>query len=472
MHFAVKLGCVFSLLLIYASLAAEPSMTVPNLAVRTASTGFTTPIAMAFIGANQYLVIEKNTGKVQLVEEGSVVGTALDLNVNFASERGLLGIALHPNFASNHWVYLFWSESTTGTDTDDLLAAPLLGNRIDRYVWANGQLTFDRNIIRLRSLQNDVTNPAPRANHDGGVLAFGPDRKLYAIFGDAGRRGLLQNNSMGPVPDDQFGGPEPDNAHWSGVIMRLNDDGSTPADNPFVGFSGLSAEANANMARTYSYGVRNSFGMAFDPYSGNLWYQENGEDAYDELNLVQPGMNSGWIQIMGPLARVPDYRFIETTIANNEPFPNLQQLRWPSENIALTPAEAFSRLFAPMSSRYVDPVLSWRFAVAPAAIGFVRGRGLGPSFDGDMIMGFSLPLFRGGTLVRFQLTGNRRKLAIENPDWEDGVVDNPDFHDLGSTTQNVIGEEFGVITDIKNGPNGHLFVVSISEGSVFEVFRR
>ena len=468
MHIATRAGCILSLALASASIWAQPTMTVPRLDVRTAAAGFSTPIGIAFIASNEFFVIEKNTGKVQHMRDGALVGTALDLAVNFASERGLLGITLHPNFQTNGFVYLYWSESTTGADSSVLLNTPLLGNRIDRFHWDGTTLTHDQNIIRLRALQDDATNPGPRGNHNAGVITFGADGKLYAIIGDVGRRGWMQNNLMGPVPDDQFGGPEPDNAHWTGVIMRLNDDGTTPGDNPFFGFAGLGAEANANIARTYVYGVRNSFGMTVDPYSGNLWYQENGDDSYDELNMAQPGMNSGWIQIMGPLARVPDFRLIETTMRNL----NLQQLRWPAENIATTSAEALSRLFSLPGSQFVDPILSWRFVVAPAALGFVKGRGLGPSFEGDLIMGFSVPIVRGGALLRFQLTGNRRKLANEHPDWADGVVDNPTFHTLGSTEANVIGEEFGVVTDIETGPNGNLYVVSLTGGAVYEIFRR
>jgi aldose sugar dehydrogenase len=469
---AIRVGFAVTLSFLAAALSAQPVMTVPNLKVRTAASGFTTPIALAFIGPNEFLLLEKNTGKVLQVRNGATVGTALDLGVNFASERGLLGIALHPDFRTNGYVYLFWSESSTGADSADLLAVPLLGNRVDRYIWTGATLLFDRNLIRLRSLQDDATNPAPRGNHNAGVLAFGPDRKLYVIFGDQGRRGLLQNNMMGPVPDDQFGGPEPDHAHFSGVILRLNDDGTTPSDNPFASFSGMSPEADFNIRKIFVYGVRNSFGMAFDPYSGNLWYQENGEDAYDELNVARSGMNSGWIQIQGPAARVPDYRQIEMTSLHGETFPNLQQLRWPPENIATTTEEALSRLFMLPGSRFFDPVLSWRYVIAPAAIGFVKGRELGPSFEKDLIMGLSVPLPMGGPLLRFNLTGNRRKLALENPELADGVVDNPDFNDLGSTAANVIGTGFGIVTDIKTGPNGKLYVVSLLSGSVYEISRR
>ena len=189
--------------------------------------------AWRLLAPNDILVLEKASGRVQRVTNGTLQGPVLDLNVNSASERGLLGIALHPQFALNGWVYLFWTESNTGADTADIDEIALLGNRVDRYVWNGSTLTFDRNLIRLRALQADAGQPS-RGNHDGGVLRFGPDGKLYILFGDNGRRGFLQNiTSGGPVPDDQFGGPEPDDAHMTGVILRLNDDGTTPSDNPF-----------------------------------------------------------------------------------------------------------------------------------------------------------------------------------------------------------------------------------------------
>lgn len=446
--------------------ALSPVMLDNNLTVSTVLSGLDQPISMAFIGPNDFLILEKATGRVRRILNGALHSTVLDLAVNSASERGLLGIALHPNFAANGYVYLFWSESTTGTDTTNVDASPLLGNRVDRYVWNGSALTFDRKLISLRALQQDSGQPS-RGNHNGGVLRFGHDGKLYIIFGDNGRRGLLQNiTSGGPVPDDQFGGPEPDDAHMTGVILRLNDDGTTPSDNPFFNAStSLSGEAAANIKKIYAYGVRNSFGMAFDPLTGNLWTQENGDDAFDEINRVRPGFNGGWIQAIGPISRVSEYKAIESTYGAG----NLQQLRWPVANIADTPQVALSRLFMLPGAQYVDPEFSWKYAVAPAPIGFVQGRGLGPQFEGDLLVGASRVTLANGYLFRFKMTADRQHFAFTDPNLADLVADNQDKFDLTESESLLIGRDFGITTDIQTGPNGSVFVVSLSNGAVYEI---
>jgi glucose/arabinose dehydrogenase len=455
--------------------AGSPTMLHPLLDVRLVASGLTTPTTMAFLGPNDILVLEKNTGKLQRVVNGAIQGTVLDLAVNFGSERGLLGIALHPAFPTNSGVYLYWTESTTGADTNVLSNTPLLGNRVDRFVWDGAALTFDRNLIRLRAIQQDAGQPE-RGNHDGGVIAFGPDRKLYIFIGDVGRRGNLQNLPCGPtavcpgptVPDDQFGGPEPDNAHLTGVILRLNDDGSAPSDNPFFAHgAAMGGEVGANIQKIFAYGFRNSFGMAFDQRSGELWLQENGDDSFSEINRVEPGMNGGWVQIIGPVERIAQYKEIETTFGGQ----NLQQIRWPPANIANTPEEARARLFMLPGARYSDPEFSWKWEVAPAGIGFVRGRALGPQFEGDLFVGAATPILEGGYLFHFNLTGNRRMIGVDDPRLEDRVADNVAKHEITESESLLIGKNFGVATAIQTGPNGNLFVVSLTNGAIYEIFR-
>jgi glucose/arabinose dehydrogenase len=486
-----------------------PAVVDPNLRVRTVVDGLVTPSSIAFLGPNDFLVAEKNTGQVKRVVNGAVQGVVLDLSVNNASERGLLGMALHPNFPANPSVYLFWtcrstadldgdpfrpeeqvcsdSAMTGQPDTGDILRVPLRGNRVDRFEWNGSTLVYRQNLVTLRAFQHDGAPDPPgqgdsaqpaRGNHDGGVLAFGPDGKLYVAFGDQGRRGQMQNLERGPTPptaDDQFGGPAPDNAHLSGVILRLNDDGTTPTDNPFFAAGAAQGgEAGANIQRVFAYGLRNTFGIAFDPAFGNLWDQQNSDDAFDELNRVERGMNGGWIQIMGPVARIAQFKQIELTLPPSGGIPGaqLQQIRWPPTNIADTPAAALSRLFVLPGSHYSDPEFSWKFAVPPAGIGFLKSRALGPQYQNDLFVGAATPATAGGYLFRFNLTGNRRKVAVDDPRLEDRVADNNAKNDITESESLLFGSGFGVSTDIETGPSGNLFVVSLSAGAVYEISRR
>lgn len=447
--------------------ASTPTMLDDNLTSSTVIAGLDQPTSMTFIGMNDFFVLEKATGRVQRVVNGALHSTPLDLSVNNASERGLLGIALHPNFSQNGFVYLYWTESSTGSDTANIDQIPLLGNRVDRYVWNGTTLTFDRNLIKLRALQQDAGQPS-RGNHNGGVLRFGPDGKLYIIFGDNGRRGFLQNLPQGgPVPDDQFGGPEPDDAHLTGVILRLNDDGSTPNDNPFINAfpPTQTDQVSNNIRKVFAYGIRNSFGMDFDPQSGALWTQENGDDAFDEINRVTPGFNGGWIQTMGPVSRVDEFRSIEMTYGAG----NLQQLRWPPSNTQTQPQQALLRMFMLPGAQYVDPEFSWKYAVAPSPIGFVKGRGLGPQFEGDLLVGASRTTLFNGFLFRFKLNADRQHFAVSDPRLADRVADNVDKFDQTESESLLIGKDFGITTDIQTGPNGNVFVVSLSNGAVYEI---
>jgi uncharacterized repeat protein (TIGR01451 family) len=465
--------------------APGPCMLDPNLSVSTVVSGLTEPTGIAFLGRGDFLVLEKSTGMVKRVTGGVVQGVVLDLAVNSASERGLLGIALHPDFANNGFVYLYWTcrgqpaaadcDSLFGGDTSDIAQVPLLGNRVDRFKWDGSALTLDQNLIRLHSYQRDADasgnfNQPLRGNHNGGKIIFGPDGKLYILIGDNGRRGNLQNICSGVLPngtDDQFGGPEPDNAHFTGVIMRLNDDGSTPADNPFYDVGAqMGGEVGANIQKVFAYGVRNSFGLAFDPVTGNLWDEENGDDSFDEINKIAAGANNGWVQIMGPVQRITDYKAIETSLQ----YFGLQQVRWPPTLIADTPDDALARLFMLPGAFYNDPLFSWKYAVAPSPIGFVVGNGLGPQYNGDLIVGAARTFLSGGYLFDFKLTADRSDLDLSaDARLADRVADNTDKFDIAESGSLLIGRDFGITTDIQTSPSGTLFVISLSNGAVYEI---
>lgn len=509
----LSVAAALGMLAVQNAAALNPTLTDPNLQVTTViGAGLSAPTGIAFLGPNDFFTIEKATGQVKRVVNGAVAATVLDLSVNSASERGLLGIALHPGFPTNPSVYLFWSESSTGADSNVVTDVALLGNRVDRFTWdaTNQTLTLAGNLIRLRALQNDKNNAlnpsafTPQGNHNGGQIRFGQDGKLYIQIGDNGRRGWMQNLPNGPYisggADDAFGGPEPDNAHLTGVILRLNDDGSVPADNPFFAAgAALGGEAGANIQKLFSYGHRNGFGLAFDPATGDLWDSENGDDSFDEINRIVAGGNYGWVQIMGPISRMSQFKTIEMNMYNpaTAPVGAIQQLRYPTSRIAYSGILGLSRMFMLPGAVYQDPELSWRYAVPPSGLGFVNGNGLGAEYAGTLwsgearttnVTGGTTGAFAGGYLMRFKLTADRRHLDLSaDPRLADRVADNGSYPppvgtNPGATTGTykfngnesetlLIGQNFGIVTDIQTGPDGGLYVVSNTDNAVYRISR-
>jgi aldose sugar dehydrogenase len=380
------------------SVAVAQSVIDPSLTVQPLVSGLNSPTGMAFIGPDDILVLQKNDGRVRRVVSGVLqAGEVLNVAVDNSSERGLLGIALHPQFPANPSVYLYFTESSTGADTSG--SPTPLGNRVYRYTWNGSKLTSPSLILAL------PVTPGP--NHDGGVITFGPDGKLYVVIGDLNRNGQLQNFPAGPAPDN------------TSVILRLNHDGSIPNDNPFFSQGG-------NVAKYFAYGIRNSFGMTFDPVTGKLWMTENGPNVYDEINLVEEGFNSGWEQLMGPDARDP---------------------------------QGIGNLFAIPGAHYRDPSFSWLDPVGPTGLVFLNSTALGSQYLNNLFVGD----INGGVLYRFRLNASRDGFVFQNSALSDRVADNS-----SELNELVFGTGFGGITDIQVGPDGFLYVVSFS-GQIFVV---
>jgi glucose/arabinose dehydrogenase len=476
------------------SLADVPAMLDPNLQVTALiESGISQPIGIVFLSSiNDYLVLEKASGQIKRVNGGVLQpAPVLDLAVNSSSERGLLSMALHPNFPGTPYAYIRWTESSTGADSAAVAEVPLLGNRLDRFIWNGVSFVLDRNLVMLRARQNDnvavpghpgSNNVVENANHNGGVVRFGPDGKLYLFMGDQGRRGWMQNLANGPFltppqVDDTFGGPAPDDAHLSGVILRLNEDGTTPVDNPFFAAGAtFGGEVGTNIQKVYSYGHRNGFGLAFDPLSGALWETENADDAYAELNRVVPGMNGGWIQFAGPSSRVADWKLIETTQFGSA----LQQVRYPPTRAAYGAAAALSRLFMLPGAVYKDPEFSWRYEIGPSGATFVRGGALGAEYDGTLWIGsarsFDQVGGNGGSLYRLRLTADRLNVDVSaDARLADRVADNlfrAQKFDGTESESLRIGTGFGTTTDIVQGPDGALYVVSLTQNAIYRITRR
>ena len=235
--------------------------------------------------------------------------------------------------------------------------------------------------------------------------------------------------------------------------------------------AGLGGDVGANIQKVFSYGHRNGFGMAFDPYSGHLWATENGDDAFSELNRVVGGMNGGWIQIAGPHNRFFDFKEIEVTEFGG----SLQQVRFPPTRLANDPGEARERLFMLPGATYVNPELSWKYESGPAGTEFVSGAALGAENDGTLWIGSSRSFAQvggtGGSLYRLKLSRNRQKVDVSDPKLADRVADNLTKWDPTESGSILVGRGFGTTPDLVQGPDGSLYVVSITDGTIYRISR-
>ena len=227
-------------------------------AVTVVAEGLEIPWDIAFLPEGEGMLVTERPGRVALIgTDGSKTNIKV-AGVKRGGEGGLLGILLHPRFTDNRLVYLYMSAPGEGGRTQ---------NRVMRYRYEGGALAEERVIV----------SGIPGAiYHDGGRMAFGPDGLLYITTGDATDADIAQDlDSLG------------------GKILRLRDDGSLPADNPFG-------------TAIYSYGHRNPQGLAWDS-AGRLWETEHGrsgqQSGLDEINLIRPGANYGWPVVEGDVAR-------------------------------------------------------------------------------------------------------------------------------------------------------------------------
>jgi aldose sugar dehydrogenase len=430
-----------------------PELTDDNLDIRRIQ-GIDQPTQIAFLGDNDLLVTEK-TGNVVRVQNGQVRGSVLQLRTNHADERGVLGITLHPNFDQNGWVYIFWTwtgegnvpNGLTGQGSDDIDKVADLGNRVDRFRWDGSRLEFDCNVIQLPSLTTQVTTGQMRGNHNAGVIKFGPDDKLYVSIGDQNQRFELTNVETGR----RVQGP----GDLMAAILRLNDDGTVPNDNPF-------RRENEHLAKVYVYGIRNTFGFDFDPETDDLWLQTNGQRSFDVIGRYEAGDNVGWIQILAPPDRFTDYKQLELDTERQ-----LDNPEFPPDRLADTSQEAIDRLVLFPGAQYREPLFGWRYGVAPAGLGFVRGTALGTEYEGVLLVGD----VNTGSIYLFRLTGNRTDLDLDGP-LADRVNDNSPNDLVGEQRGRLFGEGFMVATDIKVGPDGSLWIASLGLDSIYQITRR
>jgi aldose sugar dehydrogenase len=386
----------------------------PNLHVELVSEGLELPTSMAFLGPDDILVLEKDKGTVQRIVNGKMLPEPLlDVNVANKSERGMLGIAVTKNGTTNNtYVFVYFTESVQDGNDDcprDDFCNPgndPLGNRLYRYELVNDKLV---NPILLLDLPA-TSGPA----HNGGAITIGPDNNVYLPIGELREEHIQKISS----------------ADGRGGIVRVTQNGEIVGVGGGQGILGNTYPLNLY----YAYGIRNSFGIDFDPITGKLWDTENGPGFGDEINLVEPGFNSGWNEVQGIWPRKGG----------------------PSKDIILNPDDL---LEFGGKVKYSAPEFTWVPTIGPTAAKFLNSDKLGTQYQNDIFIGD----VHNGIIYHFDLNEARTGLVLEEP-LADKVAD-----DDGENEDIIFGEGFGSISDLEVGPDGYLYVVSIALGSIYRI---
>jgi glucose/arabinose dehydrogenase len=411
-RFAYSLGILlslsFSVLLLsfylddHTKLFGEPVLKEPDFELEKIVDGLSRPTGISFLGPNEFLVIEEDTGKVKRVINGKISQTILDVDVSTDDSRGLIGID-SATVGNKTFVFLYFTESSSSKDNREPL-----GNRLYRYELANN----NNSLINPKLLLDLPAGPGSKDN--GGPVLIGPDKNIYLVIGhvagdnDEGHETKAQNFENGPDADGTSG------------IHRVTQEGDIVA-------SGI-LEPSGSMGTYYAYGIRNSFGMDFDPITEKLWLSENGVYTNDEINLVEPGFNGGWKDVTGMAPS--DFNYSGLVTFNG-------------------------------SGRYEDPEFVWNNTVSPTALLFFNSDRFGPEYKNDIFVGD----YKFGRIYHFDLNSERNALHLRGS-LADKVADSD------SELQSVIfGEGFGVPTDLEIGHDGMLYISSLRDGAVYRISR-
>ncbi len=412
----------------------EPPMVYDqNLQITQLTDQLQFPTGIDFLEENDVFVIEKNTGQVKRILNGETLNEpVLDVNVASVSERGLLGIAiLNAKVVTNQYtttneesqenipnneikVFLFY------TETKDIDNGDILGNRLYIYDFLDGKLVNPKLLLDLPFL--------PGPSHNGGVLDLGPDNNLYLVVGDINREAnleymtLAQNIEDSQIPDGRGG------------VLRLTVDGDPIIDN-----DGFSLGDSGLLNFYYGYGIRNSFGIGFDPVTGILWETENGSNYGDEINVILPGFNGGWRQVLGLSTEYENFK--------NKEFDKSKLMLFNGKGT------------------YYEPVFTWVDTIAPTAITFIDSKNFGEEYENDLLVGS----VKQGRIFHFNLNETRTGLDLPSEQLVDKMADVDE--ELEPVT---LGRNFGIITDIEINPyDGKIYVVDgqSKNGKIYQIFK-
>jgi aldose sugar dehydrogenase len=357
--------------------AAKPAGTGENFRSSVVVAGLEHPWGMAWLPVGELigeLLITERPGRLRLVREGQLEPTPIAgvPPVLAISQGGLMDVALHPQFASNRWIYLTYAHGTREANRTRVARARLVGNALT-----------DLRVIF------EVSQPKTGGQHFGSRLLWLPDGTLLVAIGDGGNPPLQVDGQLSRLQAQNR------RSHL-GKIIRIRDDGSIPANNPWRN------DPNADPA-VWSYGHRNIQGLAFDTVNQRVWATEHGSRGGDELNLATVGKNYGWPVV----THSQEYGGGEISSARSRP-------------------------------GMVDPVLVWTPAIAPSGLALYRGDRV-PAWNGN--------LFAGGLVSQ-----DVRRLVLN----ANGQVQRQQTIAIGQRVRDVRQGPDGWLYVLTDAPNGQL----------------
>ena len=440
----------------YINFKTFPIVLDSDFKIEEFTSGLFVPVNMEFVG-NDLLVLEKNSGTVRHIKNNLLLDSpVLDVEVSNYGEHGLLGITSVQND-----VYLFFTEAYHD-------GGRALENRVYKYSWDGNNLV---NPILIKKI------PGFEREYVGGEMVSDLDGNVFAVTGENYKIGLLQNH-----PEDES------YRHFSSIASSDKKSIRTISDsfkhllsctkisfqqyttNPF-GWQSEQPDLSENPAelnifnilgnidscfRQFSYenfsnghwkdtstiiqiqpegpyaaiGIRNSFGLAVDPQTGFMWDTENGADVYDEINLVEKKFNSGWSKIQGP--------------SNGKSLPEISQY---SEYI------------------YSEPEFSWEIPIGVTAIEFPNSNDFLTYKDFLFVADTN-----NGIIYKFKLDESRTKFEFNSPHLQDNVLNMlKDSSGNEPMDEIVFAKNLGLISDMKFGPDGALYVISLMEGKIYKI---
>jgi len=396
----------------------KPIVTDPNLKAEVVYQELDGPISMQFLGPDDFLVIE-NKGTVQRITNGKQLSQPL-VSLDVAENQGLLGIAVQKTSDRNQtgiinahtYVFLYYTANEKESNTTQ--GKDSVSNRLYRYDLVDNKLVNPKKLLEL---------PA-EYDHNGGPILIGPDKhSVYISIGDLENQSYkvnahkALNNKTGMQPDG------------SGGILRVTFNGK-PVNGGLLGNT-------YPLNLYYAYGIRECFGMDFDPITSTLWDTENGANWGDEINLVNEGFNGGWNKVQGIWRNVGDNIPTSSDIAYNQ-----------SDLVSFDG-----------KGKYRPPEFTWNHTVGPTGLKFLSTDKLGKQYENDMLVAE----VDNGRIYHFKLNNNRNALLLNGSITDKLANSDKELDDV------IFAKGFGLITDLKLGYDGYLYVVVYNEGKIYRI---